>query len=91
MITIIKSSNNKFELDGNNSERDTIEYLQEEFPRKLERFIEIYLAERKRNREAAEDMEIVATMSPGELNVKRLALRADKNEKRRIEKEKSNA
>ena len=90
MITITKI-NNKFELDGNNNERDTIEYLQEEFPRKLERFIETYLAERKRNRESAEDMEIVSTMSPGELSVKRLALRADKHEKRRIAKEKSNA
>lgn len=87
MITITHKQGNKFELEVSNSERDTIEYLIEEFPRKLEQFIETYLAERKRNREAAEDMEIVSTMTVEERDTKRTELRASKREARRIARE----
>jgi len=86
-MKITYKQGNKYELEVNNEEQDTIDYLQEEFPNKLEQFIRNYLIERKRNREAAEDMEIVSTMSDSERDMKRQELRTNKREARRLARE----
>jgi len=86
-MKITYKQGNKYELEVNNEEQDTIDYLQEEFPNKLEQFIRNYLIERKRNREAAENMEIVSTMSDSERDMKIQELRTNKREARRLARE----
>jgi len=86
----ITKQDGRYTLDVSSQEQDTIDYLQEEFPNKLERFIQNYLVERQRNREAAEDMEIVKTMSSSERESKRQEIRTAKRAARKLVRE-SNA
>ena len=86
----ITKQDGRYTLDVSSQEQDTIDYLQEEFPNKLERFIQNYLVERQRNREAAEDMEIVKTRSSSERESKRQEIRTAKRAARKLVRE-SNA
>jgi hypothetical protein len=66
MILITRHNDASFLLTCGEDEAATIERLQYKYPRKLEKFIETYLSERKVNIREQENMLIMSHMSETE-------------------------